>query len=490
MVYRKSAATGTLLVLLMLLLGICSASAAAASKPKALHYRVIKHAQSYDLVRGHGRKLTVRHHAGYVNVHGVRRYRVLERHSRFIILRRLATVTPTPTPTLGVTVDVMNYGAHGDGASDDRAAIQAAVNACATSGGTIYFPPDHTYAVGAPVRLPAGNNALMTLYGYNATIKLTSTSPSFVNFNTTGSGLTFRKFLVEGFTVDAQNLHPASGSYYVFNFDASGYAGNIEDLTVKDCTTLNVATSPTLVWHGWNFNVKTDGSGTHCNDVLIQGCTANGGIAGFSVWAPTGSNVSMDRIYIRDCYHDTGYPFSVFQIVENYHLGQAAHLGSFEITNCVGKNSGDVGVEIDNCSAGLVKDCTIYNARTEGYYYTNFATPLHVGSDYCTWENCATIDTHTGADGFFGFVPQEDASGIALGDMNIINCSYTVDPAITAPTHAALDTDTASTLRSLNINGLTISDHTTLGNAWMVHTGLVSGAVARHGIIRNGTAVL
>ncbi|GLQ94022.1 hypothetical protein GCM10007901_29730 [Dyella acidisoli] len=48
---------------------------------------------------------------------------------------------PTPTVTIGSTVlNVMNFGATGNGVTDDTAAFQAAINALPSSGGTISVP--------------------------------------------------------------------------------------------------------------------------------------------------------------------------------------------------------------------------------------------------------------------------------------------------------------------------------------------------------------
>lgn len=45
--------------------------------------------------------------------------------------------------------NVLNYGAAGDGVTNDTSAIQAAIDACAKTGGRVLFPGGHTYRTGA-----------------------------------------------------------------------------------------------------------------------------------------------------------------------------------------------------------------------------------------------------------------------------------------------------------------------------------------------------
>jgi hypothetical protein len=95
-VKKKLAVILTLLVFLIATL-LCASSVASARKYKAHRYRIVKHGRSYDVVRGHGKRLRVRHHWRYVKVHGVRRYKVVKRRHRSVTLRRLAPV-PGNTP--------------------------------------------------------------------------------------------------------------------------------------------------------------------------------------------------------------------------------------------------------------------------------------------------------------------------------------------------------------------------------------------------------
>ena len=63
------------------------------------------------------------------------------------ILFAASVLTISVAPLLAVEVSVMNHGARGDGRADDRAAIQAAIDAVdKAGGGTVHFPAG-VYAV-------------------------------------------------------------------------------------------------------------------------------------------------------------------------------------------------------------------------------------------------------------------------------------------------------------------------------------------------------
>jgi polygalacturonase len=80
----------------------------------------------------------------------------------------------------GAYANVLDYGAVGDGATNDTAAIQAAVNAS----DCVYFPPGKTYMVSS-ISIRAG----MSLVGYSATLKLLANQTKFVRILTTQNNL-------------------------------------------------------------------------------------------------------------------------------------------------------------------------------------------------------------------------------------------------------------------------------------------------------------
>ena len=109
--YKKLAIAGMLLVLITLTASLCSASASsAASRTKALRFNIVRHARTYDVVKGHHCKLVVRDHRRYVKVHGERRYRVVERQHTYVVLRAVrAHQAPTfvaPMTLPGVPLSV------------------------------------------------------------------------------------------------------------------------------------------------------------------------------------------------------------------------------------------------------------------------------------------------------------------------------------------------------------------------------------------------
>ncbi|HEY1179928.1 MAG TPA: glycosyl hydrolase family 28-related protein [Phytomonospora sp.] len=77
--------------------------------------------------------------------------------------------------------NVTDYNAKGDGTTDDRAAIQAAIDAASAVGGGIVFFPKGTYLLGATLNVPSG----ILLRGQSrrtSTLKVTALNTSAVTF--------------------------------------------------------------------------------------------------------------------------------------------------------------------------------------------------------------------------------------------------------------------------------------------------------------------
>lgn len=84
---------------------------------------------------------------------------------------------PKPSSHLLYNVRLSPYGALGDGASDDTAAIQAALNAAETAGGGTVFLPAGRYRIDGSLRVPSGVelrgvNETLNTYALNSRLEL------------------------------------------------------------------------------------------------------------------------------------------------------------------------------------------------------------------------------------------------------------------------------------------------------------------------------
>lgn len=118
---------------------------------------------------------------------------------------RIGDLIGAITDTGGQVFNVKAYGAVGDGVTDDTAAIQAAINACAAAGGGVVFVPTGTYLCssapqsgpsGSPYCLLVPSNVILYLSsaskltipnGINAGVVLFSTSAN--NCGVVGNGI-------------------------------------------------------------------------------------------------------------------------------------------------------------------------------------------------------------------------------------------------------------------------------------------------------------
>jgi hypothetical protein len=99
-------------------------------------------------------------------------------------------------------VSVKDYGAEGDGSTDDRKAIQEAFDD-APSGGTVVIPPG-TYAIGSELNV----NKPLVVYAHGATIKATGGMPYMLRYRAGAEGLDTTRVIghgIQGLTLDMNN---------------------------------------------------------------------------------------------------------------------------------------------------------------------------------------------------------------------------------------------------------------------------------------------
>lgn len=164
--------------------------------------------------------------------------------------------------------NVLDYGAKGDGVTDDAAAIQNAINSLSTTGGIVYFPFG-TYLLKSPVLFYSD---MVLFFENGATILQGAAMNSLMrNYSTTDIGGydgTHNTQII-GATFDGGN--------YTTNNTLLGFCHS-QYITVKDCTFKNAYGN----WHDLEINSS--------KYILIENCD----FSGSRKTAQNGENLQID----------------------------------------------------------------------------------------------------------------------------------------------------------------------------------------------------
>ena len=174
-------------------------------------------------------------------------------------------VTTTVEAKLQESVSVKDFGAVGNGTTDDTVAIQAALNAVAGSGLTLVFPPSTSFYRITTTLYP---KSYTTIWGYGAEIKNTGTSVFTMIWalGSAGSANYLTDINIFGLTVDSNGTTLDSGG--------SGIGGSFcNNLRIRDCTVKNswlqgifFARGGKNCWIESNYIERAWGDGIHIGD--------------------------------------------------------------------------------------------------------------------------------------------------------------------------------------------------------------------------------
>jgi len=287
------------------------------------------------------------------------------------------------TSKVGDVVSVKDFGAVGNGTTDDTTVIQAAINSL-TSGGTLTFPPGN-YKCNSGLTI-AANDVILVFEGG---AKLSYTTPTLSLLTVTG--LRCKLFNA---TIDAPAVFDGTNSavtYAVIKIQAENFAA-------ESCTLNNV---PRVGF--WFFNV---------NNGSVQHCTINGGTSDTFF---TGTNTVHFGINIDP--NSTGSQGN-FIIANNF------------INRCVqGALSGNIGSASQEqsitVSGNVFEFCWNHGWYTSGLgngisvtgnAFNACQTPVALtGSNHTVTGNTMVVAT-TGS----GLVTDNELTGISLRDP--VNC--------------------------------------------------------------------
>ena len=343
-------------------------------------------------------------------------------------------------------------GATGNGSTDDRAAIQACINAAASQGKGVYFPAG-TYRMiasgGVGLTIPSnvtlrgvGDTSALQLYDdgtddRNALLSLAAGTSNITIKNLKLTGTQINKeasvqlivvrgtngLTVQGVTFDkgeyaVRNIYVGTYSYNVLVDDCktlSGilnpfYIAGVVGMEVKDCNldTNSVDCMPGRWPH--HFYVERQVSNLHVHDCILSGGQHWAITLGVEEGSDGCSNLRFSRLLLTEVstglhsYNLTsGVVYDSIQASSTRYNGGEAWIMANISQNVIVKNSRFVGpsdkrtwlVESNGSSGCLIQDTSVYNCN----YYS--ATPRGFATGYTpptppTYDNVTVSETGSG----------------------------------------------------------------------------------------------
>lgn len=226
-----------------------------------------------------------------------------------------ATVEPA------FTFNVKTYGAAGDGAADDTAEIQAAIDAAEVAGGVVYFPPG-TYIVSATRTLAGTPGVILRGAGPSSIVKSSSSTMGSI-FEVTGSDVVIEQLTLDG----AYTTGSHSGAFGLVKVTQG------DRVTVRHCTLQNSR----------DAGVRTAGL---TEDIAVEHCLFSNCFVGVVTGSTSDSQVPQ-RIKVTDCTFFNGWSDANETGAIKIQSVSATTLSAGHIVsgNFI-KNPGEMGIEI------------------------------------------------------------------------------------------------------------------------------------------------
>lgn len=342
----------------------------------------------------------------------------------------------------GAPINVLDYGAVGDGSTNDAAAIQAAVDALPASGGVLVFPSEKTFVIEAPITFSGKSD--FTVTGYGATIRCGATRiTSYLNLdgavNATVIGLSFDQR-------GAQMPLYTSGDYpTVYNVGVYANTG-VTGLKVQNCTFTNLYTvagfirlSSNIVFSECTFTSPAQTQDQNLQHLQFQSsanirvlscdflndapATIASGVCGVFASGITGQGIKIDGCNFDYCgRNNTGtHRLGVIDVYYN--------ADNVSVTNCTSQNT----------LAQFMRLNSVYGAKIANNY-VYMAANCEVDYNVLTVESGSTIIS---------------GNNVECKDINIYANHFNDANRRTAVTIGVFSYDWGAYARNINISGNT-----------------------------------
>ena len=412
----------------------------------------------------------------------------------------------------GAPFNVLDFGAVGDGATNDGPAVQLAINAVAALGrGTIVFPAGKSYFMNTQVNVC--NN--LVVMGYGARIIAGRAwahidAPLFKNF-------TAAKMSVPPGTITATS----NVAFYGLEFygqDTGGAAGvpnanmhglficmgnrtdvnsGVNGFTVQDCYLHDFDGAGVFTYGGQNINVSDNrftnffpntvlsiGSGLSLTDV-------DGFVVDANVFDHTGANWSWHGMTILDFNGQSKNGAVSNNIIRNMNNGdgiscEGNSLNNIENVTFVGNMISDCagdGIGVDNGVQAVVSDNTILNVGGTGVLIGQTERVIISGNSII---NCGLGAIYGSGDKIT--IIGNNITGTGYGNSSYQGDGILLVPTATSSSNSALIS--GNYLKDIAACGIVAQQNTSIIGNFIFNSGVSTSATRRQGIIANPDSIV
>lgn len=353
---------------------------------------------------------------------------------------------------LGYSVaNVMHdYGAAGDGSTDDTTAIQNAINALSTKGGIVYFPPG-TYLISSDL-IVSNNNIIVLGSGRASTIKPSANSQANCLKISECNNITVRDIQINGNKSNVDQL--GAGTQYT---KLNGiYITGCDDVTIENC----------YIHDYYAGGILADSS----TNLFIQNNRIKNGIDNGIFLRPSPEDVACTTATIVGNIVSNG-SYSGIQCIRSNYITIA---GNVSYSNGPSQKQGD-GIGLEGCSHCTITGNVCYSNGIQGINirYTNEGG-ANLGCSHVVVAGNECYN-HTSSDGDAGGIEVNATDDIqVIGnvvDRNYYGININVDGGIGVTNAVFVDNSVRNSInRGININ-LTAQSNFVFSNNVVIGSG-------------------
>lgn len=409
-------------------------------------------------------------------------------------------------------ISVLDYGAVGDGSTDDGPAVQLAINAVAALGrGTIVFPTGKSYFMNTQVNVC--NN--LVVMGYGARIIAGRAwahidAPLFKNFTAAkmsiapGTITASENVAFYGLEFDGQDTGGASGvsnanmhGLFICMGNRTDVASGVNGFTVQDCYLHDFDGAGVFTYGGENINISDNRFvNFFVNDVLSIGSglsltDVDGFVVDANVFDHTGASWSWHGMTILDFNSRSKNGTVSNNVIRNMNQGDGISCegNTFDnlenvtfvgnmIRDCIGD-----GIGVDNCTQVVVSGNTIQDIGGTGVLIGQTERLIIDGNSII---NC-------GLGAIYGSGDKITIIGNNITGTSYLDSTYQGDGILLVPT-ATSDSNSAlisgNYLKDIAACAIVAQENTSIIGNFIFNAGRSASATRRQGIIANPDSIV